>query len=180
MTLDIQIFNFLNNFAGQSRFLDGTIVFFASYSAYILIAGFLFLLVFSQRSRVEKFKIVLITVASGFIARFGVVELIRFFYHRPRPFVDLSVNQLLSSNEWSFPSGHAAFFFAMSTSIYLLYSKKWGIVFFVVSIFMTLGRVAAGIHYPSDILGGAIIGIIVAHIVFYAYRNLVGKTISTH
>jgi len=37
---------------------------------------------------------------------------------------------------------------------------------------MTASRVIAGIHYPSDIIGGALIGIIVAHGVFYFYRKV--------
>jgi len=100
------------------------------------------------------------------VARFGVTELIRFFYHRLRPFVTYQAHQLLSGNEWSFPSGHSAFFFAMATAIYL-YNKKWGIGFFLAAILMNISRVIAGVHYPSDIIGGAIIGIIVAYVVFY-------------
>lgn len=170
MEIDTQLFYLLNNLAGQSPFLDGTIVFFASYLAYILIAiFFLFLLVIEHSNR-EKIRIFLITLVSALVARFGITELIRFFYHRPRPFTDLTVNQLLTSNEWSFPSGHATFFFALSTAVYL-YNKKWGTGFFIATIFMTMGRVIAGIHYPSDILGGAIIGIAVAYAVFYFIRR---------
>lgn len=171
MALDTQLFYLLNNLAGQSPFLDVAIVFFASYLAYILVALFLILLLFSQYSKRKKLQILLITGISAIIARFGIVELIRFFYQRPRPFLDLTVNQLLTSNEWSFPSGHATFFFAIATIIYF-YNKKWGIGFFIAIILMTIGRVVAGIHYPSDIVGGALIGIIVASVAFPALRRL--------
>lgn len=161
MTPDVQLFSLLNSLAGQSPFLDGVIVFFASHLAYILIAiFFLFLLVIEHSNR-EKIRIFLITLVSAIVARFGITELIRFFYHRPRPFTDLTVNQLLTSNEWSFPSGHSTFFFALSTAVYL-HNKKWGIGFFIATILMTVSRVIAGIHYLTDILGGAIIGIAVA------------------
>ena len=93
-------------------------------------------------------------------------EIIRFFYHRPRPFITLQVNQLLSENEWSFPSGHSAFFFAMAAAIYF-YNKKWGIGFFIAAILMNISRIIAGVHYPTDILSGAIIGGATAYIVFY-------------
>src|SRR3989338_6972595 len=111
-------------------------------------------------------QIFLVTVISAFVARFGITEIIRFFYHRPRPFLALPVHQLLTENAWSFPSGHATFFFAIATAIYL-YNKKWGTFFFIASILMTVSRVIAGIHYPSDIIGGAFIGIAVALATFY-------------
>jgi len=171
MTLDTQLFYLLNGLSGQSPFLDEVIVFFASYLAYILIALFLVFLFFSQYTKREKMQIFLVTVISAFVARFGITEIIRFFYHRPRPFLDLPVHQLLTENSWSFPSGHATFFFALATAVYL-YHKKLGIIFFIATILMTASRVIAGIHYPSDIIGGALIGIIVAHGVFYFYRKV--------
>lgn len=172
MALDTQIFFFLNNLAGQSPFLDGSILLCASYLAYILIGLFLVWVFFSHYSRREKITILFVASIATLVARFGVTELIRFFVHRPRPFVDLSVNQLLTSTEWSFPSGHATFFFALSTVVYL-YNKKWGIGFFIATILMTVGRVIAGIHYPSDILAGALIGIAVAVALYYTIHSLI-------
>ena len=49
------------------------------------------------------------------------------------------------------------FFFAFSTAIYM-YNKTWGAWFFVASTIVCLARVASGVHYPSDILGGAVLG----------------------
>ena len=171
MALDTQFFYLLNNLTGQSPLFDKIIVFFASYLAYILIFVFLAFLLFSQYQKREKIQILLVTVISVVVARFGITELIRFFYHRPRPFSVLdNVHQLLINGEWSFPSGHAAFFFALATTVYL-YNKKWGIGFFIATILMTASRVIAGIHYPSDIIGGALIGIAVAYIIFRILTN---------
>ena len=174
MTLDTQLFYLLNNVAGQSPLFDGIIVFLASYLAYILIVLFLALLFFSQYPKRDKLQILLIIGISAVIARFGITELIRFFYHRPRPFLTLPVHQLLTDSAWSFPSGHATFFFAMATAIYL-HNKKWGIVFFIATILITISRVIAGVHYPSDIVGGAIIGIAVAYATFYFARKMTAQ-----
>lgn len=59
----------------------------------------------------------------------------------------------------SFPSGHAAFFFALSAGVYS-FNKKAGIWFFVASSLIGLARVFAEIHYVSDILGGFIVAIL--------------------
>ena len=174
MTIDLQLFYFLNSFVGQSRFLDGAIVFFASYLPYLLIAIFVALVFFSAAAGREKLELLLVAGISGLVARFGATELIRFFYHRPRPFVALSGVHLppgIMETSWSFPSGHSTFFFAMATAIYL-YNKKWGIGFFIAAIFITAGRVAAGVHYPSDIVGGVLIGVIVAYITFRIARRI--------
>lgn len=112
-----------------------------------------------------------LTVAiSTIIARFGVVSFIRLFYQRPRPFLEYPVHQLIAKNEFSFPSGHVAFFFAMAMAIYF-YNKKWGAWFFAGAVLISLARVAAGIHYPTDILAGAIIGILTAWTVFYFVKK---------
>lgn len=174
MVLDLKLFFFLNNFAGKSRIFDIVIIFLASYLQYFLIAAFLLLLFFSAYSKREKIYIFWTAIISAVIARLGITEIIRFFYHRPRPFINHTVIQLIPESAWSFPSGHSAFFFALATAIYF-YNKKWGIGFFIVAILMNINRVISGVHYPSDILSGAIIGIAIAFIVFYFAQKMKAK-----
>lgn len=171
MALDVQLFHILNGLTGLSPILDRLIVFCASGLAYLVPLTFLALFISSASAQREKLEIFFVAVASVVVARLGITELIRFFYHRPRPFSVLETNQLLADPAWSFPSGHATFFFALATAIYL-YNKKWGIGFFVAAAVITVSRVIAGVHYPSDIAGGAIIGAIVAYLVFTAARRL--------
>ena len=151
IALDINIFNRVNNLAGQWTYLDALAIFFAEYLQYIL-AGLVILLFW------KKWRAIFLVFTSAILAEFGLVELIKFFWSRPRPFVENNVNLLLEHAGASFPSGHAAFFFAISTVVYQ-YNKKAGIGFFVASFFIAISRVFCGIHWPSDILAGAIIGI---------------------
>lgn len=178
--VDTKILYFLNGIVGKSAFLDGVIIFFASYLPYVLIVVFLLLLYRSRRSIKKNITVFFLIVVPAVIARFGAVELIRFFYHRPRPFLILQLHPLLLSSNWSFPSGHAAFFFAFAMAIYL-YNKKWGILFLIAASVVALCRVVAGVHYPSDILGGAIIGVVLSYgIVYLAKRNKnISKIISS-
>lgn len=144
--------------------MDATIIFFAKYFPYAVVLVFLALLFCSSYEKREKIKIFWLALLATAIARFGAVELIRFFYHRPRPFVAFNTEPLFAENSWSFPSGHAAFFFALATTLYF-YNKKWGVWFFLAAIIISVARVIAGVHYPSDILGGALVGIAVAYVV---------------
>ncbi len=156
LNLDLNLFFAFNNLAGNSD-AAGTIVFFAEYLAYILVVAFLVLLVVSQKTLREKITIAVSAFLSAAIARVIVTEIIRHFIHRPRPFLTHQVHQLIVESSYSFPSGHATFFFAFSTAVYM-YNKKSGTWFLIGSTIVCLARVAAGVHYPSDILGGAILG----------------------
>ncbi|MEK7197893.1 MAG: phosphatase PAP2 family protein [Patescibacteria group bacterium] len=167
MSLDLKIFYLFNNLASKNPVFDALIIFFADYLSYFLIIFFLAFLFFSGFQKWKKIKIFLLTFVSMIIARFGIVSLIRFFYHRPRPFEAYDVHVLITNNEFSFPSGHAALFFAMATAVYF-YNKKLGLWFFAAAILMGFGRVVSGVHYPSDIIGGAVIGILTSYLIFLA------------
>ncbi|MDO8575047.1 MAG: phosphatase PAP2 family protein [bacterium] len=179
MTYDIKIFYLFNNLAGKWPIFDTAIIFFADYFEYFVVAAFLLLLFFSLREMSrrdtkwfypEKLKVFWTVIISVILSRLIITEIIRFLYCRPRPFIVYAVNQLVEENHCSFPSGHAAFFFALAMAIYF-YNKKWGAWFFAAAILMTLARVVAGVHYPTDILAGAIIGISSAYAVFYFVKK---------
>jgi len=59
------------------------------------------------------------------------------------------------------PSGYASFLFATSVIIYF-HNKKAGVVMLVVSFISVLSRVVSGVHYPLDIVAGALVGLVVA------------------
>lgn len=171
--MDVKLLYFFNNFAGKSRIFDTITIFLASYFQLFLIAGFLLVLYFSIYSKREKLYLFWTTALSIVVARGVITEIIRFFYHRPRPFLAHQLHQLISKNvsTWSFPSGHSAFFFAAATAIYLQ-NKKWGVWFFISAILMNISRIIAGVHYPSDILGGMVMGIAVGYSVFYVAEKI--------
>lgn len=160
--MDYLIFQKLNSFVGRWPLLDSFAVFCAEYLGYVLV--FILFIFFLKDSK--KYKPILIkSLLAAIFSRFIVTEIIRFFWERPRPFVENSVNLLLEhSASPSFPSGHAAFFFGFSAMVYF-HDKKTGIMFLIASFFVSIFRVYGGIHWPSDILAGALIGIISAYFI---------------
>ena len=173
---DFYIFQQINQLVGKWAYLDNLGIFFAEYSGYILLIlllSFLF-----NRSKSKKYKIMVIeALSSAILARLVITSIIRFIYFRPRPFTNYQVNLLLNHRmEGSFPSGHAAFFFALSFVVYF-FEKKAGILFLIVSLLMGIARVFVGIHYPSDILGGVFIGFISAWLVNKYLRNYIQKSL---
>lgn len=161
VALDTQLLLALNSLAGRSPALDLFIRFCGDYLAYLLGAAFI-VLVFLYYPARQKWNLLLMGLGAGIIARYGVDEVIRFFWHRPRPYAALPVHNLFTDTSWSFPSGHASFFFALSTVLYM-HNRRWGTWFYVLSAIVVLGRVAAGVHYPSDIIGGAVVGVLTGY-----------------
>lgn len=130
------------------------IIFSAKYLGYILLAVFL-ILFFKKKDK----NFLFIPLISALVSRFVFTEIIRFFYFRPRPFVEQGIILLFDHPPTaSFPSGHAAFFFALSAGIYS-FNKKAGLWFFAGSAAIGLARVLAGVHYFSDVLAGFAIGV---------------------
>lgn len=169
--MDYLIFQQINNLALKNLYLDEVAIFCASFLGYVLI-GILFVLLIKNFKK--YYKIVIQAFASGILARFIIVEIIRFIWDRPRPFISNSVNLLIRhSPSASFPSAHAAFFFALSFLIYF-YSKKIGIFFLIASFLISISRVFCGIHWPFDILAGALVGILSALII----KKIFGKQFS--
>ncbi|MBI2604138.1 MAG: phosphatase PAP2 family protein [Candidatus Harrisonbacteria bacterium] len=162
MPFDITFFRFLNSLAGANKAFDILVVFFASYAPYLIALAFAALIVLEPnwRKRLYDTAFVALTLL---LARGLITVAIRFFYNRPRPFVALQgVTQLIAKDAGapSFPSGHAVFFFAFVAAYYMLGAhSRWGHVLLAGTILMGLARVVAGVHYPLDILGGAVIGL---------------------
>jgi undecaprenyl-diphosphatase len=109
-------------------------------------------------------------IVSAILARFVIVEFIRWLWQRPRPFLENNINLLLTSDKPAFPSGHAAFYFAISTIVYL-YNKKLGILFYAGTILICISRIFVGIHSPSDILAGAGIGLLVGCLIYKIFNK---------
>ena len=145
-------------------------IFSADWLGYILIG---MLLVYLLKNRTQYGAMVLVSLVSAIISRFIFVEIIRFFYNNPRPFLVLqNVNQLIEHEVTpSFPSGHASFYFALAAGVYL-YNKKAGYLYFASAVLMGFARIFAGVHWPIDIAVGAILGIMTAIAVRFMKQKL--------
>ena len=94
-------------------------------------------------------------------------QVITHVWDRSRPYTTHGASDhLLSapSVDPSFPSDHAAAAFAIAFAV-LAYSRRGGIAFLLASTLIGLSRIALGMHYPSDVLAGALVGWLAAMLV---------------
>ena len=128
----------------------------------------------SQASRSFNIRHRTLLVFLAFLPTYGLIRVLQSIFHRPRPLINVPLQvPSLFQHEWnevrtnslshlgSFPSDHAALFFLISTVAFTI-DKRLGIISFLLSLYYGVLRVAIGYHWPSDILGGAILGCLVA------------------
>ena len=113
-------------------------------------------------------------IAAGlsFLLGLGANQILLLFLHRVRPY-DAGVSHLLiaPTTDWSFPSDHATAAFAIVASFAFARLPSRAILFGVLAILIAVSRVYVGMHYVSDVLGGAGMGVLTAVIVRFAYKE---------
>ena len=78
------------------------------------------------------------------------------------------------TRSFSFPSSHATNMFTGTIILSYVY-RRWRIVFLFIAFLVAYSRIYVGVHYPFDMLGGIVLGIICAWLVIVLYKLLSGK-----
>ena len=163
--MDWSIVHSLNGFLFRNDPLEDPLISYvqAAEALYLLLLVVLFL--FARHDRFAPVRRA--AVAAGLSAGLGLltVKIITEFYDRARPFVaHPGVIHLFAKHaaDASFPSDHATASMAIAVAFLLRRRFFWGILTLVFAVILDFGRVAAGFHYPTDVLGGAAVGALAA------------------
>jgi len=171
--LDISFFKLVNGFAGTNEHLDRITLFIANN---YLIKGIPFWMLwwsfwFSRDSdRVQVRAKLLAMMAISIVAILVGRLLSAVLPYRLRPMHDPAVESILpinidplTLNQWSsMPSDTSVLFFSFATSIFLLNRRLGALMMVYTALFICLPRVYAGFHFPSDIIVGTAIGILIS------------------
>lgn len=177
MPADVQL---IMSVVGQYPVLDIIAVFFAQYVIYLTLVIFcIALLTYSDWRR--RLYVLFVSALSVIIGSGFIKYILNYAFYRPRPFVAYDITPLFEHTaDASFPSGHATLMFTVATLIFLFMNKRWGIWVFAFAALVGLARVYAGVHYPLDILGGAVIGVISPFIARMILPTRLGMGVETH
>jgi undecaprenyl-diphosphatase len=83
---------------------------------------------------------------------------------RPYAYPEVAHQLIAGLSDPSFPSGHAAVSFAIAGAVWYR-SPFLGVLFFIGAVLVAIGRVYVGVHYPADVVGGALLGVVSAVVV---------------
>ena len=160
--LDFTIASYLNDFSGKSDSIDSLLaIAISDYCIPVILALTLFYLWFAGTNNKERYtfqRAVLSAIVSLGLANLFVL-VINDYYYRERPFLAHDITLLFyAPTDSSFPANPAALSFALAFSIWLKV-KTTGRYLFVFSAIWCISRIYAGIFFPSDIVGGAVLGI---------------------
>ena len=153
---DFAVLQFLqNNF--NSQFLDNLFLFITRLGNFSFIWIIIALILIS----IKKYRVIGITMLLALLfSQLIGNELLKNLIQRPRPYITYSqLETSLQAGGYSFPSGHTASSFAAVT-VLLLRFKKYNIFFIILASLIAFSRLYLFVHYPTDILGGIVLGII--------------------
>lgn len=180
--LNNQIFFTLYDLSHKNVFLDKIIIFTADKLPYlVVVAAVIFLLyhheVFSKdpfKAIAQKWKEIVLVFFSG-VTAWCFSYLLKYLIHTPRPFDKFSqVVSLFPEHGFAFPSGHATFYMALAIAIFFSH-RKAGYYFIFLALMIGVARIIAGVHFPIDILGGFILGALIALIIRLIYDKFYPK-----
>jgi len=156
---DIFLFRKIFDLHGR-RFLDRLMA-FASHIGngylYPIVGVFVTVLDFATTKRLVP---VAITSFAIELSIYGVIKL-RFKRTRPCDLIEGVRNLTNIQDRFSFPSGHSAAAFLMATVLHFFY-PQWAIAFYLIAAAIAVSRIYNGLHFPSDVLVGALLGFISA------------------
>ena len=173
LNIDSEIVVWLNQWAGRYAFLDRVERLIVS-DYFIPVAISLCLLAMwfagrdSQSRDIRQRAVLRALLAVGFANL--VVLILNQHLFRDRPFTEHELTVLFyQPTDSSFPANPAAFAFAMVSSIWQG-SRKLGAFLYVLAGLWGLSRIYAGVFYPSDVVAGALIGVVISYLVAVALR----------
>jgi len=159
MTWDWNLFLAINQFAGQSQLLDALGRLFAE-DAFLVFPLLLIALWFLpaptqvRRARQQASINAVIALAGALL----VTHFSGVWFYRARPFVAHTVTQLIPyTPDASFPSDHTTLAFTLIVALWFVLGRtRW--LWVAWGALIGLARVFVGVHYPTDVLGGAALG----------------------
>jgi undecaprenyl-diphosphatase len=153
-SLDYDLFRAINGLAGRNHAVDAIVVACAKFLPVVFALALVGL--WLTWKRVNQRAAFLAGISA--LVALGIGQLIGMAFPRPRPYLTHQVNLLISPTaDTSFPSDHATLGFAVAVLVWR-YNRRAGTALLLLALVLALARIFVGAHYPTDVLGGAVLG----------------------
>lgn len=178
--MDKFIFDFLFGFSEKYIGQEYIFIFLANgFSIILLFLGVIYVFfhkegkfspVLGYRNFSIKIREVVLFCLIGFVS-FILGTLLKLVFLVPRPYESLQIIPLFYNGFMnSFPSGHATVFSALAFTLLFFHRSFFAFFFFILVILMLLSRIISGVHYPSDIALGILVGFFVSFILYISFK----------
>lgn len=166
--LDTLIFLFINKHL-QNNILD-ILMTFITEKAYIFFLPPLLWLFFKNR---KKTLVVLLLAILTLSLSDWIGNTLKYYFGRMRPCNVLEGVRVLvgCSSSFSMPSNHSTNAFAFAIPFFIMYKNRLRYIFVAVAVLVALSRIYVGVHYPSDVLVGALLGSALAIAAIWIYNR---------
>ncbi|WP_226086859.1 undecaprenyl-diphosphatase [Mesobacillus sp. S13] len=153
--MNIKLFRMINDTGKEFEAFNPIIVFIANNAIYLLAAAVLIYLF----SRKPENRMMIVSGLVSLILAEVAGKIAGMFHSNHQPFATLeNVNQLIEMEvNNSFPSDHSIIFFTMAVTFWL-FKRKHTYLWILLAGMVGFSRIWAGVHYPADILVGALLG----------------------
>ena len=167
--MDKSLTHWLNAAAGSSAWLDLVMIAITKFGVPLMVLA-VAVQWWVQNDR-PRIRFVALSAGLSFLLGLGLNQIILLFVQRIRPY-DAGVTHLIieKSADWSFPSDHATAGVAIVTAFAMQGLPRRTLVLSVLTFMICWSRVYVGLHYVSDLFGGAITGVIGGIAVRYLYQ----------
>jgi undecaprenyl-diphosphatase len=166
--LEWSVLHTLNNFLYHHDGVEDPLLVYINASETLFVATLFLVFLFANGERLRVWRRAALAAVLSACVALAIAKLISELVDRARPFViDPHGVHLFSAHtaDPGFPSDHATGAFAVAMAIYLR-NRVWGGVALIAATVLSIGRVAIGVHFPSDVLAGAVLGGGVAIVLF--------------
>ncbi|PRS41085.1 undecaprenyl-diphosphatase [Bacillus sp. NMCC4] len=158
------LFRWVNQLSIDHGYLNPLFIGLAEYT--VLLAALMCLFIWFQ-NRIRTNRRVVVSAGFTFILAELIGKIAGIFYSNQQPFAEMSHVNLLIQKEVnnSFPSDHTIFIFSVCLIFWLFHKRH--VYWLIIACAVGFSRIWVGVHYPFDVLAGAVIACLTAVAVVY-------------
>ncbi len=175
--IDQELFLFLNGL--NSETFDGFMAWISGKTTwwpfYLLLLLFIIL-----KKRLQAIPVIIFIALAITLADQSSVHLFKEVFERPRPCHEPALEGMVHlvddrcGGKYGFVSSHAANSFAVAMLLLMVIRKRWfTLTMLFWAVIVSYSRIYLGVHYPGDVIGGALLGILCGFIAFISFRLVI-------